>query len=325
MTSAASTGFMELEDISDLTATALHQRLTSLNQYRFAPRTPAVPSTAATRHSMLAHEFSWRALELAYLETERQAVAAVASCAPTADPNAFLAWFQKLESSGEGQHDVLFSWLEQKANLDEMRWFLCQEMAGEAGFDDLVALTQLGFDERTKLELARNYWDELGRGRLSAMHGPMLHRLSDALELKHAAEDIVWQSAAVGNTMGGLAANRQYAYHSLGALGAVELTAPARCAQVNEGLKRLGVAPQARQYYALHATMDIKHSQEWNAEVLLPLVSANPVLARPLAEGALMRLRAGARAFARYREHFALRATVRTSKTSQVSCRAAHG
>ena len=45
-----------------------------------------------------------------------------------------------------------------------MRWFLTQEAAGEAGFDDLVAMTQVKLPARAKLELARNYWDEMGRG-----------------------------------------------------------------------------------------------------------------------------------------------------------------
>ena len=64
---------------------------------------------------------------------------------------------------------------------------------------------------------------------------------------------------------------------------------------------RLGIGGAARRYYALHATLDIRHSQAWNREVLRPLVASNPELAAPIAEGALLRLRAGARCFERYR------------------------
>ena len=52
-------------------------------------------------------------------------------------------WFEALEATGPGQGDPLFPWLAEQAALDEMRWFLEQEAAGEAGFDDLVALTQV--------------------------------------------------------------------------------------------------------------------------------------------------------------------------------------
>ena len=48
--------------------------------------------------------------------------------------------------------------------MDQMRWFLTQEVAGEAGFDDLAALTQVKMPQQAKLEIARNYWDEMGRG-----------------------------------------------------------------------------------------------------------------------------------------------------------------
>ena len=60
------------------------------------------------------------------------------------DPCAFMAWFEQLCETGPGQRDPLFPWLASTASLAEMRWFLTQEAAGEAGFDDLVALTQIG-------------------------------------------------------------------------------------------------------------------------------------------------------------------------------------
>ncbi|MFT3695961.1 MAG: iron-containing redox enzyme family protein [Kofleriaceae bacterium] len=188
-----------------------------------------------------------------------------------------------------------------------MKWFLHQEVAGEAGFDDLVALTQLRMPERAKLELARNYWDEMGRGKQSAMHGPMLSRLAHDLELQRIDAPIVWESRALGNMLAGLAANRCYAYQSVGALGVVELTAPDRAALVNAALKRLGCDASVRQYYALHATLDVKHSEAWNGEVLRPLVEQQPHVAIRIAEGALMRLTAGARCFERYRRELRVR------------------
>ena len=183
-----------------------------------------------------------------------------------------------------------------------MVWFLRQEVAGEAGFEDLVALTQVKMPERVKLELARNYWDEMGRGNASGMHGPMLTRLAQELGILEAdPAGLVWESLALANLMVALAANRHYAYHAIGALGAIELTAPGRAVKVNAALKRIGIDGSARVYFALHATLDIKHSKAWNEEVIGPLVDDNPLLAQPIAEGALMRLRAGARCFERYR------------------------
>ena len=70
---------------------------------------------------------------------------------------------------------------------------------------------------------------------------------------------------------------------------------------MNQGLRRLGITGDVRRYFALHATLDVKHSIAWNREALAPLVAEDPRRARMIAEGALMRLEAGARCFVRYR------------------------
>ena len=271
----------------------LHLALTWFARERLEPRLPDRPADAADAGRL-------RALEAAFVESERAAVAARAMEAPRT-PDAFVRWFEELRATGPGQGDPLFPWLAQTASLAEMKWFLAQEVAGEAGFDDLLALTQVKMPVQAKLELARNYWDEMGRGRPSAMHGPLLSDLARALCVNADPEKTVWESLALANLMVALALDRRYAYHSIGALGAIELTAPGRVAQVDRGLARLGVQKAARRYFALHATLDLKHSEAWNREVLRSLVAREPRAAQAIAEGALMRLRAGARCFDRYR------------------------
>ena len=129
-----------------------------------------------------------RLLEGAFIEAERARIAPRVAAVPD-DADGFLAWFEALKETGPGQNDPLFPWLAEDAPFEDMRWFLLQEVAGEAGFDDLVALTQVKMPTRAKLELARNYWDEMGRGAEAGMHGPMLAQLADALELEPTIED----------------------------------------------------------------------------------------------------------------------------------------
>ncbi|HET6334592.1 MAG TPA: iron-containing redox enzyme family protein [Polyangiales bacterium] len=274
----------------------LHSRLCDLNRARTRPTTDA-----SRWESALDEELRLRRIEHRYVEEMREVVRARAECAPTT-PDAFVAWFEDLKKTGPGQADPLFPWLEHSASFDQLRWFLTQEMAGEAGFEDLVAWTQVKLPAQAKLELARNYWDEMGQGTLGGMHGPMLEQLGHALDLTVTVEGTVWESLALGNLMSALGANRHYTYQSVGALGVIELTAPGRAVCVNAGMKRLGVAGSARRYYALHATLDIKHSAAWNREVLRPLVDSDPRIATAIAEGALMRLLAGERCFVRYRQ-----------------------
>jgi hypothetical protein len=134
------------------------------------------------------------------------------------------------------------------------------------------------------------------------MHGPLLSDLARALDVHADPATTVWESLALANLLVALALDRRYAFHSVGALGAIELTAPGRVAQVDRGLQRLGVPKAARRYFTLHVTLDLQHSEAWNREVLRPLIAEDPRAARAIAEGALMRLRAGARCYARYRE-----------------------
>jgi hypothetical protein len=132
----------------------------------------------------------------------------------------------------------------------------------------------------------------------------MLEALVHALKVKPTIEATLAPSLALGNTMAALATNRNYAYHALGALGVIELTAPGRAAQVSLALRRLKVSAKARHYFDLHAVLDIKHSEAWNREVFASIVAETPDAAPYIAEGALMRLQCGADCFDVYRRHF---------------------
>lgn len=284
----------------DLSTRTLQQRLAAFNAERLAPRTP--DSMRWDEH--LVPEIRLRRDESAFLEGLRRRAA---SCLPPAQSetwhsaDAFVAWFEKLEQTGPGQHHPWFDWLACVAGKSDMLWFLTQEVAGEAGFEDLVAYAQVRLPARAKLEMARNYWDEMGRGKPRAMHGPLLQRMADELDLDRQREKTVEEALALGNLMVGLALNRAYAYHAIGALGVIELTAPGRAARVVEGMRRLGMPHPVRAYYELHAAIDPHHSRAWNREVIASLVADDPGLARPIAEGALMRLLCGHDSFDRYR------------------------
>jgi hypothetical protein len=272
--------------------------LNRLNERRFNPRFPS-PNWKDEIEEMAQLQI----VEGQFLEASRSRILERAADAPT-DARGFVEWFEDLKINGPGQQDELFPWLSDSSTLPEMKWFLTQEVAGEAGFEDLTALTQIKLPTTPKLELARNYWDEMGRGNPKAMHGPLLEALSRHLQLRPTLETTVTEALALANTMAGLAANRRYAYHSIGALGVIEMTAPARSAATSAGLKRLGVRAGDRHYFALHAVLDVKHSLAWNSQAITPLVMADPHAASAIAEGALMRLQCGARCFDRYKKQF---------------------
>lgn len=275
----------------------LQRTLARWNRRRLEPGFPPADWSAH-----IAEQARFTAIEAGFIEELRSEVRDRADTAPR-DPDGFVVWFEDLKTSGPGQGDPLFPWLADEASLDQLTWFFEQEAAGEAGFDDLVAFTQVKMPVTAKLELARNYWDEMGRGRAAGMHGPMLDRLSARLGVAPAIENTVWESLALANAMTTMATNRRFAWHSIGALGVIELTAPGRSAQVARGLRRLGLTDQERRYFDLHAVLDVKHSEDWNREVIRPVIAEDPRRAQAIAEGALIRLACGQRCFARYRTH----------------------
>src|SRR5262245_1167045 len=130
---------------------ALFQReLARFNHRRLEPMLPTPGSRTELRD-----EYQVVQAEREFVEAVRAGIAPLVADIPdTVD--AFIAWFERLRDHGPGQGDPLFPWLATAASLDEMRWFVEQEVAGEAGFDDLLALTQVKMTERSKLEMARN-------------------------------------------------------------------------------------------------------------------------------------------------------------------------
>jgi hypothetical protein len=238
-----------------------------------------------------------------YLEAVRAEIKHLVADVPTHE-DLFVKWYEELKVAGPGQGDPLFPWLAKFASREDMLWFLTQEVAGEAGFDDLLAMTQVKVPVTAKLEMARNFWDEMGRGRETAMHGPLLDRLADHFGINARPEHVIPESLALGNAMLAMARSRRFTFHSIGALGVIEMTAPIRAGYVDAGLKRLGIAAKKRLYFTLHSVLDIKHSECWNREVLRSLVREEPRRAQAIAEGAVIRLWHGARCFDKYRAHF---------------------
>ena len=275
------------------TPTHLHRALALFNRQRLTPGMPINDWQDQLQQAM-----QMQLVEGDYIESLRHAIKPLL---PHKLPAVqFVQWFESLLLDGPGQQHPLFDWLAEQANTDQMRWFLTQEAAGEAGFEDLLALTQVRLPPRAKLECARNFWDEMGHGKETAMHGRLLEQMVTGLQLQPRVDDTVWESLALNNAMLAMALNRRYCYQSLGALGVIELTAPSRVKKIAAGMQRLGFASSTRAYFNLHGALDVAHARAWLAEVITPLVQDEPASAIYLAEGALLRLLCGERCFDRF-------------------------
>ena len=268
---------------------ALHRALTVLYQQHV--RLPV--------DSSLENQFHPLAVRLMY-ELERpweddmlrrvRRDADLSEAALPSDPNQFAEWFRSTAFSHPLYEHDLYTFLASDATRAQLEWFFTMECAGEAAFDDLVAMGQIGTRGAVKMEMASNYWDEMGKGRAHAVHTHLFHCLIEGLSLDAPlASELPWQVLAGVNVMLWSCIPRRNAFRAQGTLGAVELLAPQRCTRVAHGAKRVGIRKKSVVYYTAHAIIDIGHAEGWLENVVKPQVDVFPPARVGIAEGLLAR------------------------------------
>ncbi len=124
---------------------------------------------------------------------------------------------------------TVYRWVAKQASLDELRQFVAVEGGPDGGFDDLVALCQVGLSGAPKMEMARNYWDEMGNGSPSGVHTDLHQQMAAALHIPELARQCLPEPALARSALGGLlATNRWLQPEMVGALGLIELQAGPR-------------------------------------------------------------------------------------------------
>ncbi len=207
-----------------------------------------------------------------------------------AAPAEFARWYRDTAFNHPLYEHDLHSFVASEATRSQLEWFFRMECAGEAAFDDLVALAQIGTRGEVKMEMATNFWDEMGKGRSQAVHTHLFHNLIDGLAITAPdASQLPWQVLAGVNVMLWSCISRRNAFRAQGTLGAVELLAPQRCTRLVHGALRLGIKKKTVVYYGAHAIIDIGHAEGWLAHVIEPQVRELPASRIGIAEGLIVR------------------------------------
>ena len=206
------------------------------------------------------------------------------------DADEFAQWFRATAFNHPLYEHDLYAFIASEATRSQLEWFFQMECAGEAAFDDLVALGQVGTRGEVKMEMASNYWDEMGKGKPHAVHTHLFHKLIEGLQLKAPpASDLPWQVLAGVNVMLWSCIPRRNAFRAQGTLGAVELLAPQRCTRVVHGALRVGMKKKTVVYYGAHAIIDIGHAEGWLDHVVKPQVALHSPSRVGIAEGLIAR------------------------------------
>jgi hypothetical protein len=236
------------------------------------------PAVAELKHRL---EADWLAeLELAWVEA--------GSLADSADPDRVGKALRAV--AARDRLPAAYRWLAKQASWDDVVQFLALEGGPDGGFDDLVAVCQVGLSGSAKLELGKNYWDEMGNGELSRVHTVLHDRLVAAVGMPRIPREQQPVEALERAALGGLlATNRWLQPEMLGALGLLELQAGPRCRLVLQAFDRLRAPADAYPFYVEHAEVDPVHGRDWVDKAVVPTVTARPDWGPRIVKGAWWR------------------------------------
>ncbi len=183
-----------------------------------------------------------------------------------------------------------YKWLAKNASWPELVEFLALEGGPDGGFDDLVSACQVGLSGSAKVELAQNYWDEMGNGDPAAVHTVLHNELVAAIAMPRVPREQLPVAALERAALGGLlATNRWLQPEMLGALGLLELQAGPRCRLVLQAFDRLGAPAAAYPFYLEHAEVDPRHGKDWLEKAVGPTVAKYPGWGPRIVKGAWWR------------------------------------
>ncbi len=183
-----------------------------------------------------------------------------------------------------------YKWLARNAGWGEVVHFLALEGGPDGGFDDLIAVCQIGLAGSAKLELGKNFWDEMGTGNPDGVHTVLHERLIEAIDMPRIPREEQPVEALERTALNGLlGTNRWLQPEMIGALGLLELQAGPRCRMVLQAFDRLGAPQDAYPFYVEHAEVDPIHGKDWMEKAIVPLVAERPEWGPRMVKGAWWR------------------------------------
>ena len=245
--------------------------------YAHYSRVPAL-GRAPTDSSYILQEIS-RRIERHFLAREERALGDPALDTLPINPGAYSSWLLKLlETHPASTHDLYESFLPASATREDLRYFLIQESTIDASTDDFLALVQVGAPLVPKLEMAANYWDEMGNGELSRVHGLLFSRSLAAFQIdpSEGVDEMEAEALACGNLQIMLSLQRSHFYKAVGYFAAVEYLAPRRFERLMSAWERNGLDYDASEYHRVHITVDVDHARTWLSNVVEPVIAVNP-------------------------------------------------
>lgn len=255
-----------------------------------------IPGTSTAEGSTLLHEVTRLLEETTILAEDRWVEPGLIEAAPP-DGKEFLSWIKGMARRHRVfKHPYYVDFINHHAKVDDLRTYVIQESLVDGRFDDLLAMMQVGTAGPAKMEIANNFWDEMGNGNPEEVHTHLFNKIyevfditDDELESAMTANDLL-----AGNLAVLLCRYRQFYPEAVGFLGMTEWLVPDRFTNVIRAWERLGLPDVGITYHRLHVTIDSVHAAGWFHNVVLP-VATSDYMRRGMARGTMWRLNSSAR------------------------------
>ncbi|MFF2074092.1 iron-containing redox enzyme family protein [Kitasatospora sp. NPDC058162] len=201
----------------------------------------------------------------------------------------------RCRAHASGPQHPLFDFLENQATEEQLREFVFQETPFDVHFGDLVAALIPGVYGAAKLELAHNFWDEMGNGDIARTHRQLRLDMMSAVGIDTDAHvsglDRFWvEELELANMYLGSSTDRTLMAQGLGMLLATEHVVPGRIDRQIKGWLRVGYGLEQLEYLTEHVTVDVAHAAGWLNEVIKPTLAAHPECLPDIVAGVERRL-----------------------------------
>ncbi|WP_435613384.1 iron-containing redox enzyme family protein [Streptomyces sp. bgisy159] len=280
----------------------LHDVLTDVYAYEFSQTAASSPDqdtqpvirdvTSILENAMLENEF-------------RQVPEAWLKGYPTGGKE-YVRWLKALiQEHPASSHPMYSRHLAKSATTEDIRFLLAQETSLDPRFDDILAVMQVGTKGAEKMEIAANYWDEMGNGDFVEVHTTLFSQCLASIDVDqdYIDRNLLLEAKECGNISAAIALSRRNYQRAIGYYGVTEFLAPRRFRQLVTAWDRLGLPAEGKIYHDVHIGVDARHAAGWYKNVIGPVVERDPDAGREIALGTCVRLNSSQRYLDRVLEH----------------------
>lgn len=256
----------------------------------------SIPETRTAEGSVLIHEVT-RLLEDATMASENRWIEPGTIESAPAEGRAFLSWLKGIARGHRVfKHPYYVDFINHHAQESELRTYVIQESLVDGRFDDFLAMMQVGTAGAAKMEIANNFWDEMGNGKPEEVHTTLFGKIYEVFDIREdELEGAMTASDLLSGNLAVLLCRYRHLYpEAVGYLGMTEWLAPDRFTNVVRAWERLGLPDAGIVYHRLHITIDSKHAAGWFHNVVVPACTSD-YMRNGIARGSLWRLNSSAR------------------------------